>query len=896
MSHYLYNDNLSIKLKIVSYTSINTNIKINNDPIPFLLNEYTEIKKFYEMQNLTKILYFNIQTIHKILYEYDTIIQIQDSMCNSLSFNFYLILLIEDESEIINYEYLINYIFKFNKLKYIEGNKYFNIIYSKIIIELINNYKNCELYDENKDGDILFILENENKEYIKNNINIFREINLDIKENYIYDTNIEELYVDILISLIKNNKLFDFDYIYNIFKQLDLENIDIPFMVSENLFKRMLEVLDINNEYIKKYIINNFDDMNDIKKINFHYVILKYIFKSSFYIYHIPLLFQAHKKIIEILKSKSYFSFNFSDQMVIERIEYIIRKLCDSDYYFICKYLSKKKRNNENEDIKKNLLKNSILTFNISIERNKNPKISEIECIYGEKKNKKISFIEMMKLYDKNDKNENKSELNMNYFLFLNLLNTYTILIENHISLFEFDYNFKLILEFQNTNIKNNNIYDIKVIYIIREHPFFKTDFKSLDENVLIKKKEELEGFFSLMSKLNFQYKKDEKYSFNKVQKRSNINSYSLFIDNNKKDLSGIYETLFDENEYKIIQFEKMLYMHEEPVKFFLCLRDEYYISSGNDKNMILYDKNFKQVLKIKNLNDILYHISEKISGNNKFIELIACYGKNIYLIIINKINYNYEVKKYGIPNIKILFCVQILNFYIIAGLNGVMKIDDLFNDIVAIKNKHKITTKSYKTGLLVTQNHIAFISNKIIPDSSDTLAILDLKTNKIENLINDFSFNLNDNSLCTLKLKGRYILLCACKKYKINQQNGILVVNLNEKKLKYNFYVTDNLEIYCFCQIFENSNFFFAGCFELNKRIGLIKLYQIKDENGTEIQFLQNIENLENNKNFKGFNYPVNNIIQTKYSGKIIVTTIEGGIYLFSKPNLDFYLKKPKR
>ncbi len=42
-----------------------------------------------------------------------------------------------------------------------------------------------------------------------------------------------------------------------------------------------------------------------------------------------------------------------------------------------------------------------------------------------------------------------------------------------------------------------------------------------------------------------------------------------------------------------------------------------------------------------------------------------------------------------------------------------------------------------------------------------------------------------------------------------------------------------------------------------------------------------------------KGFNFPVNNIIQIKYSGKIIITTIDGRIYLFSKPNLELYLKK---
>ena len=84
-------------------------------------------------------------------------------------------------------------------------------------------------------------------------------------------------------------------------------------------------------------------------------------------------------------------------------------------------------------------------------------------------------------------------------------------------------------------------------------------------------------------------------------------------------------------------------------------------------------------------------------------------------------------------------------------------------------------------------------------------------------------------------------------------------------------------------------------GGFDLNKRRGMIKIFKVKGENETEIQFLQDIENIEDNNDSPLFDLPVNNIIQTKDSGKIIITTIDGKIYLFSKPNLDFYFKRPK-
>ena len=47
MDHYLFNDKLSTKLSLLFYSSINSKIKINNDPIPFLLKYDSEIKKFY---------------------------------------------------------------------------------------------------------------------------------------------------------------------------------------------------------------------------------------------------------------------------------------------------------------------------------------------------------------------------------------------------------------------------------------------------------------------------------------------------------------------------------------------------------------------------------------------------------------------------------------------------------------------------------------------------------------------------------------------------------------------------------------------------------------------------------------------------------------------------------
>ena len=101
MDYFNFKNNLSFKLNLVYFASLNNYIKINNDPIPYLLKDPSEIEPFLEMNNLTKFLYFNIKKIHQILYDCDKIIRIIDKMSSNLSFNYYLSLLISAEKEII---------------------------------------------------------------------------------------------------------------------------------------------------------------------------------------------------------------------------------------------------------------------------------------------------------------------------------------------------------------------------------------------------------------------------------------------------------------------------------------------------------------------------------------------------------------------------------------------------------------------------------------------------------------------------------------------------------------------------------------------------------------------------------------------------------------------------
>ena len=289
-----------------------------------ILNFFINIKKLEEylkINNLQtiKILYFNIFSINSILYDYEKTITLNtNGKINNLSFYFYANLLIKNNPHIVNYLYSQEFIKELNEQgKNNNKDLYKKIIISKIILELIDNY---EQYTDNNYDEIEKI-KTENKNIINRN-NIFHNLNL----------NIDEIYGEIIISLIKDGKLEDYDYAYDIINQLDLQSIDI----TQCIFKKIKEELLLNNNrYISKYLISKKEDLFNDKIINFYYILIKFILKDSIFIYQIDLLYKLRKYIIKLIKSEILLSSKIENMNNNnkERLEYIIKEIVDLEYY-----------------------------------------------------------------------------------------------------------------------------------------------------------------------------------------------------------------------------------------------------------------------------------------------------------------------------------------------------------------------------------------------------------------------------------------------------------------------------------------------------------------------------------------------------------------------------------
>ena len=361
------NNNNYQKINLCIFGTLKNSIEIN-EPIYKLLSNVSDIK---------------------ILYFYEEIIEINNlGEKMKLSDYFYLILLINDNINIINYIYnlnIIKFLNEYNKNSFLLLQK---TIISKMIINLINYYKETDNYSCDYDKE-LKLIENENKNIIENNINILNQLGID--NNYNFNENkkkIDILFIKIFINLIKNRKFNDYNYIYKIIKELNYDSISI----TKNMFEELKKELDKKNNYINYYIINTIDDLKNIEKINFYYVLFKYILKNTFFIYYIPFLYEIKKIFIHLIKTTIdivLLLLNLKEKLIKEKIEYLLKVIPDSEYYYI-KHLKFREIQ---------ILKEIQLYYKQFLFESKNEEIKKLENIL-ENKNVNENFEEYLKDFE----------------------------------------------------------------------------------------------------------------------------------------------------------------------------------------------------------------------------------------------------------------------------------------------------------------------------------------------------------------------------------------------------------------------------------------------------------------------------------------------------------------
>ena len=892
---------LCIQTKILPIENNN-----NKEIINKLISNYSELKQIEDLDNTVflKFIYFNRNKIEYILYNEDEILFIDPKKLNkNLSNFFYLTILIEDN-------FMVNYTFNFDTIKEIyeiyEENKKDNNTFSKSIVvsemvkRLIDYYKETDNYNEHHDLEQFKI-----------------EKNFETK-------NIEEIYIDIIINLIKNNKFDDYEFTLKIFDELDLININITNL----MFIKLVELLDSKNEKIINYDIKEQTDLFNTKKINFFYLLLKYIFKDSIYIYHSKFLFQTKKNIIKLIK-QSYIPFKCQDKKNIEKLEYILIVITDSNYYFNLyknkpnsnqtitqketqDYCEDKKDNNE---IIKELDITDIENFIIKILNSssfivRNNEKGEIFCniLNDDYNNKKIN---KLKQWKKIEKNEKYNILIKNFKIFLGFL---SIIKEKIKKVFKLKYNLIIKLSFNLTEINNTNT----LFNILCQYDFYPLNKKRIvsfqDENILVSGiNGSLQGLDFLLIEIN-----DEDYK--KLLYKKDLDIYKTMkdkddlekkINENKNDKNNF--SLYDignssgVTEYEIIKFMKIMGEHKDNAEFIKDLGNGFYLSGGKNNFLFVYNKDFIKVMEIYTKicpNGVIIKYSNE--NNIEDLQFISYSNEriNLFTLKLDKFDYLFESFNESASNIVIINSKD----YIINNNHGAFLVQNLFSS--SLKKSEKILEYSYKTGIKIDEKIIVFTSNVIFHNGKSILIFYDIINNEVKYQLEGYSFSISQNSLFLMENNDSKALICACKKYDYSKSffnNGLILLILKDNQdIIDTFNMTGDFEPYCFCQIKLKNNqndsaydysthYFLVGGFDEKKRKGIIKLYKVVFEynaNDSRIEFVQDII-LENNKKegFYGFKGVVTCIIQSKDTGNFIISCSNGSVYLFSPPNINYFL-----
>lgn len=315
---------------------------ILSDPLLGFIENYDNIDSILAKKdiNIFEYLYLNRVRIHKVLYEDDENISITSEMMTKFSDYYYLYFLIRDE-DTLNYKYEFELISKLYEILIAEESSIKKIIYAKILLCFIKNY--IEIEGEDND-DKCKDIENKCRDFINSEKNRLNEFNINLDLDKLDDDNIEidDIYTNIIMSLIKNNKLNNSSETLELLKELDIKNIRINKKIFMNLKDFLIE------DNLKQYIINKYLDLLNEEVIMFYRMLFIYIFKSSDYIYYIPYLLELRKKIIELIKSNIHV-FNSDlrrgkNQDNIIMLKEVLSYFIEQDYYI---EQSKKVRENE---------------------------------------------------------------------------------------------------------------------------------------------------------------------------------------------------------------------------------------------------------------------------------------------------------------------------------------------------------------------------------------------------------------------------------------------------------------------------------------------------------------------------------------------------------------------
>ena len=856
-------------------TDNNNHIVDDNQKKDNIINYYKESNKFI------KTIYNNKDICRQLLYKkYHNIYFDSGNTRQDLDFYFYLdLLILYDESLQINYIYPYEFIIAINDINKIQIEKIKKIFLSRIILDLINNYKNFDYYDEFTEKDGLNKIAKENEDIIHKNINVLTDLSEEINEKNITKLNIDQIYLKIIISIIKSSKFNDINNISKIFSILGLENIDLISVMNTQLNKYLFS----DDSFMNKYEIKEIDDILNNKIINFYYILFKYILKNPHYIYNIPFFLKQRTTLIISIKNnlhKVKECLNANN----EKIEEVLKFLINIDFYLDRINISQK--NNQNLENEKD--ESSCWTEGKKKIYKKNKKINNIKpCVIREganniiqtlsKKNpsdeeynlltKKYDYIlgqnkKVLKRKSNNDKDnedelcsdifrKRKKSIEINFenwrkkkrnllknktdnikdideelFLANKIISNCKFIIENtkkrKIVLKEIfigtnyirldnekfiQLTINLIDNYNEKNLAIKNflkIFDFltNTIYFIQTN--FLYDYKSIIEIYLKSVEDNFNCEYILyipnnnkkitLKENNIDLTETNLKINDKLISEMNKKIYSYLEFNDSQNEIDVLDISFDYlieekltiNKYNLIVINKKIsgQINKTKLEYIYHLYDEFFLSYENHENLIIYDGDFEEKIKIIIKDIKICNINSDKNKNE--VKVLINLNEEIFNLYIDLKNFVYtKLKINKIEEIKnIINKNEEINYFIYYKKKNTNE-NQIINKFNNAQNFLLMLKDNEEADKLILFNFFGKRSKKII---------------SINDIYSTFEFVTEISKLSTGNNIKTLIFPCRYSKDK----KGFLIIILEEKQqiiLEF-FYEITEFEFYCICPL----------------------------------------------------------------------------------------------
>ena len=715
-------NNPSLNLNYFSLISKSSN-EISFDPTLSLLKTKDEfdlvLRGETNYDNYISYIYYNRKNIFDILFDEENNINIASILNKDInnpkfeSFLYYLCLLLEENKDMVYITYPAEFIKKisidFLKDKNNE-NIYTKIIKAKINLELINNYISGDYLNSNRD---LLIKKNDIENTLQKNLEKLQEIKLNISFEEVIMKNLDDIYFDIIKSILNLDSRDKYDKALNILTQMNLDIIDI---MNGNMFHKMKMALKEKN-FKRKYLIETIEDFNDKNKINMYFILLKYIFKNSLYIYQISFLSTAREVLLRNLRRNNQQFLNNK----ITNLIFVVKRLLDSEYY-IDKYIKnkvEKEIEKEEEIVEKNKIKDEVYD-DINNEEKNIDEINEVLTYYKNYKNetKKEDIIRI--------ENALRNKEKINFREYLKDLDEAKYLNPRY-SIIEFFY------------LNNNKKKPITEKNFQKEVTSFKKKEKPLIDNALNK---------MVASKTFFEYFKKPENTEQVIKLYSKDIYNSLMTYSKLKEVLNYFNHyLFESKAQDIEIIEKIIAdksFNDEKTKTYL----EYYevAEKKNLRYQIIYklakEGNNKDKITEEILDDISYKWNNHLepSINNKSSDY-SSFGKDL-LVTLSEFFKNKDKEEY-LLKIFDLDCIEFFRSLDFDKRDIAIPVENIIKE-EEIKNENK------KEEIVNVSNSLSDIdqSKEINIDDMSLLEETDFKTKVFKYInINKDKINLNEYS-----------------------------------------------------------------------------------------------------------------------------------------------------